>query len=56
MEVIVGRCCGLDVHQAAIVACALVEVEGHPRELSALLSQTLILDASTICSDISDPN
>ncbi|MFO0618507.1 MAG: IS110 family transposase [Polyangiaceae bacterium] len=33
MEVIVGRCCGLDVHQATIVACALVEVEGRrPRK------------------------
>jgi transposase len=33
MEAIVPRCCGLDVHQASVVACVLIDVPGRkPRK------------------------
>ena len=33
MQVTVKRCAGLDVHQATIVACVLIQVRGHrPRK------------------------
>ena len=33
MEAIVERCCGLDVHQATVVACVLCgDAKGKPRK------------------------
>lgn len=28
MDVIIERCCGLDIHQATVVACLLVNIAG----------------------------
>ena len=30
MEVLYGRCCGLDVHKSSITACALIAQAGKP--------------------------
>ena len=32
MRVLYERCCGLDIHQASIAACALVRDEGRSHE------------------------
>jgi transposase len=33
MEVVYPRCCGLDIHQKTVVACAIVPgAEGQPRK------------------------
>ena len=33
MDVIIARCCGLDVHQATITACALLDGERRPKKV-----------------------
>jgi transposase len=33
MDVVIARCCGLDVHQATITACLLLDGERRPKKV-----------------------
>lgn len=41
MEVVAARCCGLDVHQSTVVACAIVTEDGRKKSRVTLLRDQL---------------
>ncbi len=48
MEAMVERCCGLDVHQASVVACVLVGAAGRKPRRETRAFGTMTRDLGTL--------